>query len=106
MHGGIPIFVHVCSPFACVGRLWISFGHIYSEKDFLLFLFFFPKKNHENKKGDQVSPAVGGEEMGGCMRPVLNYCALPAVTTTTIIIIIIIVTIIIISAVLLFYNII
>ena len=72
MHGGIPTFVHVRS-IACAGRLWSSFAGIYSEKDFLFSLFFFSKKNQENKKDRVPSlPAVGGEETEGCMRPVLT----------------------------------
>ena len=42
----------------------------------MIFFFpfsFFSKKSQENKKrGYQVSPAVGGEETEGCMRPVLT----------------------------------
>ena len=57
---------------ACAGRLWSGFYGIYSENDLLFSLFFFSKKSQENKKwGYQVSPAVGGEETGGFMRPVL-----------------------------------
>ena len=47
---------------ACVGRLWTSFSRIYSEKDFLFSLFFFPKKNQENKKG---VPSLPGDGWGG-----------------------------------------
>ena len=62
------------------GRLRISFGRIYSDEGFLFPFSFLQKKNQKTRKGYQVSPAMGGEETGGCMRPVLSYCALPAVT--------------------------
>ena len=44
------------------------------KNDLIFFPFlFFSKKSRESKKwGYQVSPAVGGEETGGCMRPVLT----------------------------------
>ena len=92
----------MCVHIACAGQLWTSFGSINSEKDFLFSLFFFPKRiGKPRKTGYRVSPAVGGEETGGGMRPVLSYCVLPGFT-----IFIIIIFIISISAVLLFLNII
>ena len=33
---------------------------------------FFKKEAGKQEKGYQVSPAMGGEETGGCMRPVLS----------------------------------
>ena len=47
---------------------------------FLPFLFFSKRIGKTRKTGYQVSPAVAGEETGGCMRPVLSYCVLPGFT--------------------------
>jgi hypothetical protein len=52
-------------------RFCLSIGvQQWVESSFVPLLF--SKKNQENQKwGYQVSPAVGGEETRGCMRPVL-----------------------------------
>ena len=101
MHGGIPTFVHVRSMHArddCEADSAVSIA----KRIFFFPFSFFPKRiGRTRKTGYQVSPAVGGEETGGGMRPVLSYCVLPGFT-----IFIIIIFIISISAVLLFLNII
>ena len=65
----------VCVRIACVGRLWSSFGGIYSENAWFPFLFL--KESGKQGRGTK-SPALamGREETGGYMCPVLRCCVL------------------------------